>query len=224
MQVKGTSFRVRTEADASVTEYTDQGRVGVTTTAGSIDVVTGEQARLAQGVAPVARLQVPRVSFATSVQGRVVSEQPRVPFSTRIFPGATLIVHDANTSETFATFRADATGWIEDTLPPVLGTAILRFSQTDDGRTSAQSAPVEIVVDEEPPVLGVTRVQRSRIGIEIAGRTERAATVLVNGVRVDVRPDGTFKTTVIAADALSAITITATDPAGNTTTIVQTMQ
>jgi hypothetical protein len=225
VEVKGTEFRVRTESDVAATAFIDEGRVGVTTSAGGIDVVTGEQARLETGALPIARLQAPLVRFATSAEGRVLSEQPRVPFSTRIFPGANLVVHDIKTRETFATYVADATGWIEDMLPPILGTASLRFSQNDaSGRTSALSAPVEIVVDDEAPILGVTRVQPTGGDVWIAGRTERAASVRVNGQAVEVKPDGTFETAVKISAGLSSITIAATDLAGNTTVIVQTLR
>lgn len=224
VDVKGTEFRVRTEADSSAIAFIDEGRIGVTTSAGSIDAITGEQARMREGITPVADLQAPRVRFATSAQGRVLSEQPRVPFSTRIFPGATLIVHDVQARETFATFVADADGRIDDVLPPILRAATLRFSQTDaSGRVSALSAPVEIVVDEEAPILGITRVDADGGKVFLAGRTERGASVRVNGQPIIVGPDGTFETTVNLVGGLKAITISSTDPAGNTTSIVQTL-
>jgi hypothetical protein len=225
IEVKGTEFRVRTEADASVMQFTDEGLVGVKTDTAEIDVQTGEQTRLQNGLAPVAQLQIPRVSFETRVAGRVLSEQAIVPFSTRIFPGATLIVVDAITQEPFAHYVADADGLIKDALPPILSKASLRFSQSAvDGRTSDVSEPVEIVVDETAPTLGVSKVQRDGDEIRIVGRTELGATVRVNDAVVTVKPDGSFEATVTAPAGMTAITIAATDAAGNTTSIVQTLQ
>jgi hypothetical protein len=223
--VKGTEFRVRTEADASVMHFTDKGLVGVRNDTAEIDVRTGEQTRLQNGVPPVAELQVPRVSFGTRVAGRVLSEQPNVHFNTRIFPGAELVVEDAVTNEPFARFVADAEGLIEDMLPPIMSKASLRFHQvSNDGRTSSMSEPVEIVVDDMAPTLGVSKVQRDGNEIRIVGRTELGATVRVNDAVVKVKPDGSFEATVTVPSSMTAIMIASTDAAGNTTSIVQTLQ
>jgi hypothetical protein len=72
----------------------------------------------------------------------------------------------------------------------------------------------------------VSKVQRDGAEIQIAGRTELGATVRVNDVVVKVKPDGSFEATVAVAvpSGMTTITIAATDAAGNTTTIVQTLQ
>jgi hypothetical protein len=223
--VKGTEFRVRSESDSSVMQLTDNGLVGVKNDTAEIDVQTGEQARLQNGVAPVAELQIPQVIFETRVAGRVLSEQPRVPFSTRIFPRAMLIVEDVATDQPFARYVANAEGLIENTLPPILGKASLRFRQdAPDGRKSAASLPVEIVVDDVAPTLGVSKVERSGDQVRIAGRTELAATVRVNNQVVAVKPNGSFETTMTLSSSAAVITITSTDPAGNTTKIEQTLK
>lgn len=222
--VKGTSFRVRTERDSSVSEFTDEGKVGVTNDLGTVDVTTGEQVRLKASAAPKVELQVPRLIFNTYAKDRVVSNVSRVPFRARIFPRATLIVEEAHTGRTFARYLADAAGWVEGKLPMIERRQSLRFSQAaDDGRVSASSQPVDVVIDRTSPVLAITQAQRDGAQFRVVGRTEVGAMVRVEGSEAEVQPDGSFVFDLSITPGTSAMTITAIDPAGNTTSIVQTL-
>lgn len=220
--VKGTRFRMRTERDASVSEFTDEGRVVVANDVGTVDVVTGEQVNLRLSTPLKVELQVPRMIFPTRDGDRVISNTPRVPFKTRIFPRATLIVEEAHSGRQLARYVADSTGLVEDALPPIESSATLRFSQTaPDGRSSAPSQPVEIVIDRTAPTLAITRVLRDGNTVRISGRTEIGAQVWVNGEAVKIEPDSTFSFEVNAPTTDRLVTITAADAAGNVTRIIQ---
>ncbi len=221
---KRAHFRVRTERDASVSVFTDAGLVAVSNEVGAVDVSAGEQVHLRANAPLKVELQVPRVAFYARVTDRVFSNAPRVPFSARIFPHATLIVEEAQSGKQFARYVADSAGYIEDVLPAITGSAVLRFSQASaDGRSSAPSQPIEIVVDRTPPALAIRRVLRDGARLEITGRTEVGAQVQVNDTPVTVGPDGSF---AFASDALvevTSVTITAVDAAGNRARIVHTL-
>lgn len=220
--VKGTRFRVRTERDASVSEFTDAGWVVVTNDVGQVDVSTGEQVHLRPNAPLKVELQTPHVTFHTRFEDRVISNVPRVPFSTRIFPRATLIVEEAHSGKQFARYIADDAGWVKDWLPPIEGSQVLRFSQTaPDGRSSAPSQPVEIVVDHTAPMLAITRILRDGDALQISGRTETGARVWVNGEAIEPGPDGSFSLEVTAPKADRSLTIIAADAAGNVTRIIQ---
>ncbi|BCX05286.1 MAG: hypothetical protein KatS3mg053_3224 [Candidatus Roseilinea sp.] len=220
--VKGTHFRMRTERDASVSEFTDEGRVVVANDLGTVNVSTGEQINLRPNTPLKVELQVPHVIFLHHTGDRVSSNTSHVPFRARIFPRATLIVEEALTGKQFARYIADDAGWVKDTLPPITGSMILRFSQTaSDGRSSAPSQPVEIVIDRTAPTLAITRILRDGDVVQIFGRTEIGAGVWVNGEAVKPKPDGTFSFEVNVRLAHGSITITAADAAGNVTRVIQ---
>ncbi len=220
--VKGTRFRMRTEHDTSVSEFTDEGWVVVANDAGRVDVSTGEQVHLRPKAPLKVELQTPHVAFQTRIEDRVISNVPRVPFSARIFPRATLIVEEAYSGKQFARYIADDAGWVKDWLPLIEGSRVLRFSQTaPDGRSSTPSQPIEIVVDRTAPTLVITRILHNGDVLHISGRTETGARVWVNGRAVELKPDGAFSFEVNAPATNSPVVITAADAAGNITRIIQ---
>ncbi len=228
IQVKGTEFRVRVEPGIGVTTFTDEGHVIVSHAKGNADVLTGEQIRLRFGdpnAVPTVELQVPRMNFETRTTGRVISNKTRIPFETRLHPGATLLIFDAVTGQALGNYVADEKGVVRDVLPEITDKASIQFRQEAlDGRIGATSERVEVVVDRTPPVLAITRVVSDRTSARISGRTELNAEVRVDGKAIALDVDGTFFADLDLTAGKSEVTITVTDIAGNTTTLVQALQ
>jgi hypothetical protein len=228
VQVKGTEFRVRVEPGIGVTAFTDEGHVVVSHAKGNADVLTGEQIRLLfadQTVLPVVELQVPRMNFETRAKGRVISNKTHIPFETRLHPGATLIVFDALTGQEISSYVADENGVVRGVLPAITDKATIQFRQEAvDGRIGATSERVDVVVDRTPPVLAITRVTSDRTSARISGRTELNAEVRVDGKAVALDVDGAFFADIDLTGSQSEVTITVTDVAGNTTTLVQALK
>lgn len=224
--IKGTEFRVQAD-DSGVVEFTDEGRVIVTNNAASVEVSTGEQVRLNAGAKIAAELQAPRVTFETRITTGVISNKTHIPFTTRIYPGAAMLVVDANTGRELARYTADAMGNVHDVLPEITGSASLQFRQqtsTSDTRVSALSNAVSVQFDRTPPTLAVTQVQRDGDVVHLAGRTEVKAEVRIDGKRVDVNGDGTFSADLNMKASTTMVEITAIDLAGNTTTMTQALK
>jgi hypothetical protein len=109
----------------------------------------------------------------------------------------------------------------------VLTPGLNRFSATlvRDAIESAASAPVEYILDQEPPgnvLLGpADGATIPRDSVAIAGSTQPRAELVGRNdaneatVRATAGPEGTFEMTMPLEDGSNAILITATDPAGN---------
>jgi|GEM_PF-2085709 len=226
ISVKGTEFRVQS-GNSGVMEFTDLGRVTVANNVASVDVSTGEQVQLTAGVKPVADLQAPRVTFETRATGSVISNKLRVPFVADIYPGATLVVVDAESKREIAHYLADATGRVKNALPEITTAATLQFRQaavSPSKRTSGLSDVVNVQIDRVPPTLAITRVQRDGDVIRLTGRTEVKSEVRVDGKRVEVSSDGTFNAELTMKSDMTTVEITAIDLAGNTTTMMQSLK
>ncbi len=225
VNVKGTEFRVRAERNAGVTAFIDHGFVSVANDVATVDVTTGEQVRLQRGVKPVTELQTPRLSFDTRSVDAVVSNKSRIPFEARIYPGGTLIVSDATSGVELARLMADAEGNVRAALPEIVNTASLHFRQEfSDGRTSANTTAIKVQVDRIAPALSIMRLEPDGNVVKISGRTETKAEVRVNGVVARLNSDGTFVVDVKLGVGVTSATISATDLAGNTTTMVQSLR
>lgn len=86
---------------------------------------------------------------------------------------------------------------------------------------------VTIQKDTAAPALSVNTLQGATVtgsNTVISGKAEPGSTVTVNGVKTTVGADGTWTATVALASGKNTVTVSATDPAGNTTTNTQTIQ
>jgi hypothetical protein len=78
---------------------------------------------------------------------------------------------------------------------------------------------VVAVYDDQPPRLAILSPREMYVSptprVELQGETERGARVKVNGERVAVAADGTFRTSLALKEGVNLITVEAIDPAGN---------
>ncbi|HEX6940998.1 MAG TPA: carboxypeptidase regulatory-like domain-containing protein, partial [Longimicrobiales bacterium] len=88
----------------------------------------------------------------------------------------------------------------------------------------------QVVRDSEPPVLEVTVPEEGAVvegeSVAVAGTVQdrTALTLTVNGQVLEVAADGTFSGTVVLAAEQTTLTFTATDAAGNVSTVVRTIE
>lgn len=98
------------------------------------------------------------------------------------------------------------------------GTYVLKVVTTDIAGNQA-SAQAEVVLDLTPPNLTVTSPTEGEAfnsaSVTVSGSTDADATVTVQGQGVSVAEDGSFTTTLTLADGAHTLTVTATDPYGN---------
>lgn len=96
------------------------------------------------------------------------------------------------------------------------------FEVLATGREGYSQRTIEVTVDTRPPILSITQPRdRETVdtsAVTIVGLTEVGAGVVVDGLVVSVAPDGSFAFKVPLAEGRNTITVTATDPAGNTVT------
>lgn len=98
--------------------------------------------------------------------------------------------------------------------------------QSDDrGNTSELSNVLTVTIKKTPPILELTSPEDNAIirgddnRVTVSGKTEEDATITVNSRIVVVRSDLTFSYPFPLNPGDNKLTIVATDPAGNTTTI-----
>lgn len=220
MQVRGTVFRAHVLDKNTAREFTDEGIVSVRTALGSAEVITGEQAVLSTSQPLTVELQVPRVRIASASPDRVLVNTRTLQLQAFLYPGATLIAYDGQHGNVIGTLRADAGGVLSGTLTLPEGVQLLAFEQlAPDGRRSARSLPIEVVVDMTNPALRIERVSRSGAQVRVIGQAEVGAVVRINGQIVPTDARGAFDFTFVLQG--DTVTITATDPAGNITFAVQ---
>lgn len=96
-----------------------------------------------------------------------------------------------------------------------------------DGKTTDLSAPTVITLDQTPPELVVASPQDGELSngevVHVEGTVtdEYFAGLNVNGVPVEPAADGSFATRVLVNEGDNTITVTATDLAGNETTVTR---
>ncbi|MBS2021168.1 MAG: hypothetical protein JST92_02075, partial [Deltaproteobacteria bacterium] len=106
------------------------------------------------------------------------------------------------------------------------GSNLLQVRASDIAGNSS-TARVRVTVDTQPPVLTVTSpAEGARIAaltVPLKGKATDASplTVTVSGAPVTLAADGTFSSTVALVAGTNAITILASDSAGNATTVVR---
>jgi hypothetical protein len=203
-----------------------EGSVRVRNGSQQLDVVTGEQVRVEQNGALVARLQTPRVIMPESAQHQLVSASAKAFFDVRISPNGMLIAIDQNGVE-FDRYQANPSGLVRGEIAfDKPGRLALRFLQEDSNgaRRSPLSGMVNIEYDPAALMLRVSRARRDGAQIVIAGTTKPGATLTVNGARVPVASDGRFETRVTAQPTLHAVEIVATGDAGAQMRVMQIVE
>ncbi len=219
----GTVFRARTGADEDFLA-TDQGLVqaGVRTRAGellSADVRAREELVVPNNVTKLeVQLQEPRVRVQTVAGDEValggVSNSANVTVTGVAFPGGQIEIAGGQAP---AQARVAADGRFGVPLTVTEGPVRLRLTiRSEDGRSRASE--FTFTVDSVAPPLSFAQRDAAAGRIGFSGKTEPGAGVLVNGVAVNVGPDGAFAGEV--ASSASVLTAVARDSAGNQTVAV----
>lgn len=91
------------------------------------------------------------------------------------------------------------------------------------------SFPVTLRIQKDTlaPGLSMNSLQGATItgsNTVVSGKAEPGSSITVNGVKTTVNEDGSWSTTVALKPGANAVTVAATDPAGNVTTQTQTIQ
>ncbi len=124
--------------------------------------------------------------------------------------------------------NTDAQGsFILSGLPTSEGETAYNIRAFDGGLRASFPLAISIKKDTTAPALSINPFDQSVVtGSEtaISGKAEPGSIVTVNGVRAQVNADGTWTTTVALQPGKNAMTVSSTDPAGNTTTETQTIQ
>ncbi|MCL4366897.1 hypothetical protein M1563_01875 [Patescibacteria group bacterium] len=111
-----------------------------------------------------------------------------------------------------------------------LGTNNIYGKTVDDqGNTSLPSKTIPLNFDDQKPTLNIDQPEDNTVmnggdkRITISGSTDSSkdVTVSANGIRIIVNSDGHFSSTFTLNDGDNYISITATDSAGNTTTVTR---
>lgn len=102
------------------------------------------------------------------------------------------------------------------------GKNIISATATDEaGNVSEESQPKEITYDSSPPELTVEKPSNGEKtenqNIEISGKTEASARVLVNDHMVILDGEGKFSSQIVLREGGNEIVVNAQDPAGNKT-------
>ena len=150
---------------------------------------------------------------------------PRVELSWKPVEGArsyrVVLSADPRFGSLFADERIRGTGLTVRNLQP--GTYYWRVRARDKDDFEGPFSParsLKAVHDEAPPELAILSPAEMFVSpaprVEIRGRTELEARVKINGQRVPVEPDGTFRVELTLREGVNLVTVEATDPAGNT--------
>jgi hypothetical protein len=96
-------------------------------------------------------------------------------------------------------------------------------ASTKDAAGNIRTADYQVILDTTPPALVVNSpIDKSNVTTEtipVSGKTEVGAVLMVNDIRVDLAKDGSFSTYTLLTPGQNKIKITATDAAGNVSTI-----
>jgi bacillopeptidase F (M6 metalloprotease family)/subtilisin family serine protease len=127
------------------------------------------------------------------------------------------------------TTTTDATGHWSASVTLAEGANTLTAVATVSGGTTRPSAPVSVTLDTLAPNLTLTAPadghgQSSKV-LSVAGQVADAhmASLTVNGQAATVSGDGTFSMEVVGHEGANIVTVTATDRAGNATTLTRTV-
>jgi len=142
-------------------------------------------------------------------------------------PHTGIVLFDKNGQAIFGTSANDKGEFTLTNVPIGTGTNIFSLRALNAGWRFSFPLQVKIQRDNIAPLLRVDALQGTAVngsGTVISGRAEPGSSVTVNGVKTTVNPDGSWQATVALEQGANTVTISATDPAGNTTTETQTIQ
>lgn len=162
----------------------------------------------------------PREGATYSFQNRV----PRVDLKWKMVEGASryriVVAHDRSFRNIFAEERIAGTSLRLRNLRP--GTYYWRVRSLDRDDFEGPYSPsrsLKAVRDDKPPDLAILSPPELFVSpkpmVELTGKTDRGARVKVNGEKVKVESDGTFRHLVRLKEGINLVTVEATDLAGN---------
>jgi hypothetical protein len=118
----------------------------------------------------------------------------------------------------------DAQGAFSVTLALMEGENEVHAS-AEDAAANIGTSDYEVILDTTPPSLVVNSpVDQSKVTTEtipVSGTTDVGAALMVYGIRVDLTGDGSFFTNALMVPGQNNVVITATDAAGNVSTITR---
>ena len=174
----------------------------------------------------VIALEVPAPVITEPADG-TYTNSPEVTVTGRATQGTTVTLYN-NGTEVGRAEATDGTFRIPVTLQDGENVLTARAS-TPDGTTDP-SEPVRVYLDQAAPELTLDTPadgeKRNRPDVTVSGRVAdnlALATVTVNGQPVTVAGDGTFSVRVLLEEGTNELVVTATDRAGNTTTVTRTV-
>lgn len=174
----------------------------------------------------VLALEVPPPVITEPADG-TYTNRPDGTVTGRATTGTTVTLYN-NGTEVGTVAVADGTFRIPVTLQDGENVLTARAS-TPDGTTDP-SEPVRVYLDRAAPELTLETPtdgeKRNRPDLTVRGRAAdnlALATVTVNGQPATVAGDGTFSARVLLDEGINEVVVTATDRAGNATTVVRTV-
>lgn len=142
-------------------------------------------------------------------------------------PHVAVIAYDASgTAMMFANANDEGNFTLEG-LPVGEGETMYVFRALDGGWRASSPLKVRITKDTTAPALQINPFDQAVVtgsNTTISGTVEPGSVVTVNGVKTEVAADGSWSSTIALQSGKNAVTVSATDPAGNTTTYTQTIQ
>ncbi len=158
---------------------------------------------------------IPPVISVLSPQNNAVLNSSTVFVKGNVDPGSSLKINGE-------IVQVDGLGNFETTLKLQNNPDVINVFATDFAGNSAQVA-ITVSFDTTPPSLTITKPvmfqQVSKLPLIVEGKTEKGASVTVNGSSATVNEDGSFAFSVqsLQEGALSVIEVISTDSAGNST-------
>jgi len=154
------------------------------------------------------------------------TKESKITLEGKTRPKASVVAYDGAGNALLAV-NADAEGkFVLRDLPIGEGDNTYRLRAMDSWRKASSALTVKISKDTTSPELGVNALDNAQVtgsNTVVSGKAEPGTTVTVNGVKTDVKPDGTWSATVTLQPGQNTVTVAATDQAGNVTTQTQTV-
>lgn len=124
-----------------------------------------------------------------------------------------------------STQASDNGSFLTDPITLLLGTNLIYGQTVSDGKTSLASKTIKVIYSNEKPTIELLeppdnhQITGGEKQVKVAGKTETANSVTVNGQTVILSPEGNFTTPVPLNDGDNLISIIATNSVGNTTRV-----
>lgn len=142
-------------------------------------------------------------------------------------PHVAVIAYDASGTAMMFVNTDDKGAFTLEGLPVGEGETLFAIRAVDGGLRASFPRKFRVTKDTTAPALQINPFDQAVVtgsNTTISGTAEPGSVVTVNGVKTEVAADGTWSTTLALQSGKNTVTVSATDPAGNTSTYTQTIQ